>query len=218
MAATLLVLFARAASSPSPSLRHFAGCHIVNISSAAFETLSLLRFFSCSLCRYKGCPELTIIPVHRCRSDRDGWPPYYHIRYPSSNSFTMASQTLRPHRSPSPTPSPQMTPVNPANPAKLTRQSLGPPPTASSGAAKGFAGLGISSPSYPHPRHVSSSVALGLGSGVMRDSPSPRPSLGSSGNRVISGSTGRPSSEFLPSGVGREAKTPEGELDFGTSS
>lgn len=125
----------------------------------------------------------------------------------------MASSVLRPHRSPSPTPSPQMTPVNPSNPAKLTRQSLGPPSTASSGAARGFAGLGISSPSYPHPRHVSSSVALGFGSGVARDSPSPRPSLGNSANRVPSGSTGRPSSEFLPGGGGatRDAKTPEGE-------
>lgn len=123
----------------------------------------------------------------------------------------MASQTLRPHRSPSPSPSPSSTPVNPINPAKLTRQSLGPPPTASAGAARGFGGLGISPPSYPHPRHVSSSVALGLAGNGVKESLSPRPSLGTPGSRGFMPNSGRPSSEFLPGGVGREAKTPEGE-------
>lgn len=148
----------------------------------------------------------------RCRSDRNGCSPFSLLDYIYHQTI-MASQTLRAHRSPSPTPSPQMTPVNPSNPAKLTRQSLGPPPTASAGAARGFAGLGISSSNYPHPRHVSSSGAPGMGGSGQRDSPSPRPSLGTPGSRVPSGTSGRPSSEFLPGGggVGREAKTPEGE-------
>ncbi|ORY29371.1 hypothetical protein BCR39DRAFT_532534 [Naematelia encephala] len=124
----------------------------------------------------------------------------------------MASQTLRPHRSPSPSPSPTSTPVNPSNPAKLTRQSLGPPPTVSASAARGFSGLGITgSPGLggSHPRHVSSSVALGFGGG--RESLSPRPTLGSGGSqRAVSGSAGRPSSEFLP-GLRGESRTPESE-------
>ncbi|WVQ97464.1 hypothetical protein IAU59_004577 [Kwoniella sp. CBS 9459] len=117
----------------------------------------------------------------------------------------MASQTLRPHRSPSPSPSPSPT-INPTNPAKLTRQSLGPP-TASSGAAKGFAGLGISSPTAAsHPRHVSSAAMMG----GPRESLSPRPSLGAGQTPRAASSAfgGRPSSEFIP---GREAKTPEAE-------
>ncbi|KAK8866154.1 hypothetical protein IAR55_001305 [Kwoniella newhampshirensis] len=120
----------------------------------------------------------------------------------------MASSTLRPHRSPSPSPAPSPT-INPSNPAKLTRQSLGPPTNAGSTNAKGFTGLGISSPTaVSHPRHVSSSVALGMGG---RESLSPRPSLGPTAARAVSGGNmagPRPSSEFLP---GREAKTPEAE-------
>ncbi|EIW72378.1 hypothetical protein TREMEDRAFT_36653 [Tremella mesenterica DSM 1558] len=124
----------------------------------------------------------------------------------------MASQTLRPHRSPSPSPSPA--PVNNSNPAKLTRQSLGPPPAAS-GAPRGFGSLGVSSPTFPstggpHPRHVSSSVALGAG-GNRESMVGPRPSLGAAG-RAVSGAAGpRPSSEFLPSGAARDARTPEAE-------
>ncbi|WVR06092.1 hypothetical protein IAU60_003120 [Kwoniella sp. DSM 27419] len=117
----------------------------------------------------------------------------------------MASQTLRPHRSPSPSPSPSG-PVNPGNAAKLTRQSLGPPPSTTGAANKGFAGLGISSPTAPsHPRHVSSAAFVGG-----RDSLSPRPSLNAAPmpRAVSGGGGGRPSSEFLP---GREAKTPEAE-------
>ncbi|WVO24530.1 uncharacterized protein IAS62_005898 [Cryptococcus decagattii] len=116
----------------------------------------------------------------------------------------MASHTLRPHRSPSPSPEP---PVNLANPAKLTRQSLGPP---ISGNSKGFGSLGLgpglASPSSPsQPRHVSSSVAMGMGN---RESLSPRPS-GIGSGRAVSATTGpRPSSEFIPT---REAKTPETE-------
>lgn len=131
----------------------------------------------------------------------------------------MASSTLRPHRSPSPSPGPAP-PVNPANPAKLTRQSLGPPTTSgnNSGAARGFGALGSSPGSgsssgsgLSQPRHVSSSVAMGLGSvGAHRDSLSPRPNMGT--GRAVSGSAGRPSSEFLPTGAGREhARTPEAE-------
>ncbi|ORX37355.1 hypothetical protein BD324DRAFT_608638 [Kockovaella imperatae] len=128
----------------------------------------------------------------------------------------MASQTLRPHRSPSPAPVPSMPSVNQSNPAKLTRQSLGPPST-STGAAKGFTGLGITSPSFgAHPRHVSSSVAQGtLNSGTGRESLSPHP--GMTAGRTVSGSAtnlgGRPSSEYIPSGMGirGEAKTPEAE-------
>ncbi|ODN77999.1 hypothetical protein L202_05088 [Cryptococcus amylolentus CBS 6039] len=125
----------------------------------------------------------------------------------------MASQTLRPHRSPSPSPSPEP-PVNLHNPAKLTRQSLGPP---TSGTQKGFGGLGVgsgqgsaagglASPSgASHPRHVSSSVAMGMGH---RESLSPRPSIGA--GRAVSAATGpRPSSEYLPP---REMnRTPEAE-------
>jgi len=126
----------------------------------------------------------------------------------------MASQTLRPHRSPSPGPPPNTTPVNPSNPAKLTRQSLGPPPAAT-GAAKGFSGLGISSPSSgTQPRHASSSVAMG----GREASSSPRPSLGPGGGRAVSSGFGgpRPSSEFLSHGMAgmnlrSEARTPEGE-------
>ncbi|KAK4689468.1 hypothetical protein P7C73_g630, partial [Tremellales sp. Uapishka_1] len=118
----------------------------------------------------------------------------------------MASSTLRPHRSPSPSPTPT-TPINPANPAKLTRQSLGPT------SARGFAGLGISSPTamsgQGQPRHVSSSVAFGMGG--QRESLSPRPSLGATNRAVSSGQGPRPSSEFLPGGGSRELKTPETE-------
>lgn len=119
----------------------------------------------------------------------------------------MASHTLRPHRSPSPSPEP---PVNLANPAKLTRQSLGPP---ISGNSKGFGSLGLgpglASPSSPsQPRHVSSSVAMGMGN---RESLSPRPS-GIGSGRAVSATTGpRPSSEFIPT---REAKTPESVFFF----
>ncbi|WRT64387.1 uncharacterized protein IL334_001319 [Kwoniella shivajii] len=133
------------------------------------------------------------------------------------------SSTLRPHRSPSPSPTPSPT-INHTNPAKLTRQSLGPPST-TQGAAKGFAGLGISSSptTNSHPRHVSSAALMGGGGGGRereRESLSPRPSLGNNTTpRAVSGGPnfglgvmgggGRPSSEFLPS---REsAKTPEAE-------
>ena len=111
--------------------------------------------------------------------------------------------------------------VNPSNPAKLTRQSLGPPPTASSGAAKGFQGLGITSPSFgsnAHPRHVSSSVALA----GARESLSPRPSANAAGSRAVSSGVNafggpRPSSEFLPGGMRGDARTPEGEVIRGQS-
>ncbi|KAL1408849.1 Flap-structured DNA-binding and RNA-binding protein [Vanrija albida] len=132
----------------------------------------------------------------------------------------MASSTLRPHRSPSPSPTAPAPPINPANPAKLTRQSLGPPTTSSSAAARGF-GLGPSaniasspggsSSGLSQPRHVSSSVVGGLSSmSNQRDSLSPRPSIGT--GRAVSGGAGRPSSEFLPTGAAREAaRTPEAE-------
>lgn len=128
----------------------------------------------------------------------------------------MASSTLRPHRSPSPSPgsAPQ---INPANPAKLTRQSLGPPTTSGNNStARGFGALGTSpggSSGFSQPRHVSSSVAMGLGSmSSQRDSLSPRPATLT--GRTVSGSSaqGRPSSEFLPTGAAREqARTPEAE-------
>ena len=175
-------------------------------------------------CRGTSTSQHRADPQVQVRSS--GWPPLFptstqpstptpiHPRQPK-----MASQTLRPHRSPSPSPSP--TPVNPANPAKLTRQSLGPPPAAS-GTARGFGGLGVASPTFPsgtggigagpHPRHVSSSVALGL-SGSRDSMTSSRPSLGTPGNRAVSGAPGpRPSSEFLPSGLTRDTRTPEGQL------
>jgi len=60
------------------------------------------------------------------------------------------------------------------------------------------------------PRHASSNVAVGLGSG--RESLSPRPSNPNPGLRAASGVAGRPSSEFMPGGGGRDAKTPEGAL------
>lgn len=107
----------------------------------------------------------------------------------------MASQTLRPHRSPSPSPAPS-TPTHSTNQAKLTRQSLGPPPTAA--ASRGFAGLGISNAFNAGPRHASSGVTMGL---------SPRPSA-ASGLRSASGATPRPSSEFISRG---DARTPEGK-------
>ncbi|WWC58839.1 uncharacterized protein I303_101383 [Kwoniella dejecticola CBS 10117] len=138
----------------------------------------------------------------------------------------MASSTLRPHRSPSPSPVPSPT-INPSNPAKLTRQSLGPPSTTQGASAKGFAGLGISSPTgAAHPRHVSSAAMMGGGSGsngIQREnSLSPRPSLGSGTTlqhpRAVSHGPGfalgmmggqRPSSEYIPN---REnSKTPEAE-------
>lgn len=124
----------------------------------------------------------------------------------------MASSTLRPHRSPSPSPAPA--PVNPANPAKLTRQSLGPPTTSgNSSAARGFGLAQATSPTsgMSQPRHVSTSVMGGLGglpSG--RDSLSPRPPQQ---GRAVS-SAGRPSSEFLPPTHGHNrdsARTPEAE-------
>src|SRR5690349_5204494 len=116
----------------------------------------------------------------------------------------MASQTLRPHRSPSPSPTPT-TPVNPSNPAKLMRQSLGPPPTSSSGSARGFSGLGVAAggTGSAQPRHVSSSVALGMGSST-RDSLSPKPGFNNNGTpRAASTYIGRPSSEFLLGGHSR---------------
>ncbi|WWC66153.1 uncharacterized protein I206_100054 [Kwoniella pini CBS 10737] len=142
----------------------------------------------------------------------------------------MASSTLRPHRSPSPSPIPSPT-VNPSNPAKLTRQSLGPPSTTQGASAKGFSGLGISSPtSNTHPRHVSSAATMmggggGSGNGIHREnSLSPRPSLGNNNGitlqhpRAVSHGPGfalgmmggqRPSSEYIPN---REnSKTPEAE-------
>jgi hypothetical protein len=115
----------------------------------------------------------------------------------------MASQTLRPHRSPSPGPAPS-TPTMPGQPAKLTRQSLGPP-TAASGAPKGFGNLGISSPTTSQPRHASSGVMPGN----HRESLGARPSLGG-GNRGASG--GRPSSEFLPGARDARSRTPESKL------
>lgn len=127
----------------------------------------------------------------------------------------MASSTLRPHRSPSPTPPAAPAVVNPSNPAKLMRQSLGPPTTSgSASAARGF-GLGQAPQGAGGPlsqgRHVSTSgVMLGLGglSSSNRDSLSPRPNMG--GSRTVSAAPGRPSSEFLP--TGREsARTPEAE-------
>jgi hypothetical protein len=117
----------------------------------------------------------------------------------------MASQTLRPHRSPSPGPAPS-TPTLPGQPAKLTRQSLGPP-TASSGAAKGFGNLGIASPTTSQPRHASSGVMPGNN----RESLGARPSLGS-GNRGVQG--GRPSSEFLPGARDARSRTPESKLSY----
>ncbi|WVQ82498.1 hypothetical protein IAT38_004627 [Cryptococcus sp. DSM 104549] len=130
------------------------------------------------------------------------------------------SSTLRPHRSPSPSPSPEP-PINLSNPAKLTRQSLGPPTSSGPAShAKGFGALGVgaglASPTSPaHPRHVSSSVALGMGGygggagGVGgRESLSPRPSGVGQGRAVSAQTGGRPSSEFIP---GRETKTPEAE-------
>jgi hypothetical protein len=87
--------------------------------------------------------------------------------------------------------------------AKLTRQSLGPP-TASSGAPKGFGNLGIASPTTAQPRHASSGVMPSNG----RESFGSRPSLGSGNSRGMAG--GRPSSEFLPGA--RDARTPESEL------
>ncbi|WVQ61940.1 uncharacterized protein L199_000073 [Kwoniella botswanensis] len=139
----------------------------------------------------------------------------------------MASSTLRPHRSPSPSPTPSPT-INPSNPAKLTRQSLGPPSTTQGAQSKGFSGLGIASPTAAsHPRHVSSAALMG-GGGGRENSLSPRPSLGSSGGnshpqqpRAVSsgpgfalgmlsgGGGGRPSSEYIPSRD--NAKTPEAE-------
>ncbi|WWC86499.1 uncharacterized protein L201_001376 [Kwoniella dendrophila CBS 6074] len=148
----------------------------------------------------------------------------------------MASSTLRPHRSPSPSPVPSPT-INPSNPAKLTRQSLGPPSTTQGAQSKGFSGLGIASsspsPSGPttHPRHVSSAALMNSSSnGSGRESSySPRPSLNGSGlmgndlraqqqQRAVSGGPGftlglpnggRPSSEYIPS---REnVRTPEAE-------
>ena len=92
----------------------------------------------------------------------------------------------------------------PGQPAKLTRQSLGPP-TASSGAAKGFGNLGIASPTTSQPRHASSGVMPGNN----RESLGARPSLGS-GNRGVQG--GRPSSEFLPGARDARSRTPESEL------
>lgn len=126
----------------------------------------------------------------------------------------MASSTLRPHRSPSPSPAPA--PVNPANPAKLTRQSLGPPTTSgNSSAARGFGLAQATSPtsgSLSQPRHVSTSVTMGLG-GLPggRESLSPRPPHQQ--GRAVS-SAGRPSSEFLPPTHGHNrdsARTPEAE-------
>ncbi|WVN89158.1 uncharacterized protein L203_104374 [Cryptococcus depauperatus CBS 7841] len=112
--------------------------------------------------------------------------------------IAMASQTLRPHRSPSPSPSPEP-PVNPSNPAKLMRQSLGPPST-TTGTHKGFGQLslsnnGLASPSsFSNPRHVSSSVAMGMGH---KENLSPRPS-GMGPGRAVSAATGpRPSSEYI---------------------
>lgn len=128
----------------------------------------------------------------------------------------MASQMLRPHRSPSPSPAPS-TPTNSSGQAKLTRQSLGPPSTSASGAARGFQGLGISSNAFAansQPRHASSSVAMGFGGG--RDSLSPRPSVGSN-LRSASGATPRPSSEFLPGNISRgDSRTPEGKPGYYT--
>ena len=119
----------------------------------------------------------------------------------------MASQTLRPHRSPSPSPSPATPTMSSSNSAKLTRQSLGPPPT-STGAAKGFGGLGVSSPTTSQPRHVSTGGAI-HNNGNHRDSfGSSRPSLGNTPRGAPSGA--RPSSEFLPGF--RDTKTPEGKL------
>ncbi|BEI81484.1 hypothetical protein CcaverHIS002_0206440 [Cutaneotrichosporon cavernicola] len=129
----------------------------------------------------------------------------------------MASSTLRPHRSPSPSPGSGQA-INPNNPAKLTRQSLGPPTTSgNSSAARGFGALGTSPGSSSgfssQPRHVSSSVAMGLGSlSNQRDSLSPRPATLT--GRTVSGSSNqvRPSSEFLPTGAARDqARTPEAE-------
>ncbi|GMK55157.1 hypothetical protein CspeluHIS016_0202130 [Cutaneotrichosporon spelunceum] len=103
-------------------------------------------------------------------------------------------------------------------PGLLTRQSLGPPTTSgNSSAARGFGALGSSpgsSTGYSsQPRHVSSSVAMGLGSmSNQRDSLSPRPATLT--GRAVSGHSnqGRPSSEFLPTGAAREhARTPEAE-------
>lgn len=122
---------------------------------------------------------------------------------PHLDPLTMASQTLRPHRSPSPSPGPT-TPTMSGQAAKLTRQSLGPP-TASSGAAKGFGNLGIASPTTAQPRHASSGVMPSNG----RDSFGARPSLGSSNSRGMP-SGGRPSSEFLPGA--RDNRTPESKL------
>lgn len=116
------------------------------------------------------------------------------------------SSILRPHRSPSPAPA-SPPPPNPSHPAKLTRQSLGPPPTTSQGAAaRGFTGLGISSPTMASgPRHVSSSVAMGY-----RETLSPRPTMGGSVQQRAVSQFVRPSSEFLGGGTGRiESKTPE---------
>lgn len=117
----------------------------------------------------------------------------------------MASQTLRPHRSPSPGPAPS-TPTLPGQPAKLTRQSLGPP-TASSGAVKGFGSLGVASPTTSQPRHASSGVMPGNN----RESLGARPSFGS-GNRGAQ--SGRPSSEFLPGARDARSRTPESKLSF----
>ena len=120
----------------------------------------------------------------------------------------MASQTLRPHRSPSPSPSPATPTMSSSNAAKLTRQSLGPPPS-STGAAKGFGGLGVSSPTTSQPRHVSTGGAMNGGGNNHRDSFGSRPSLGNTPRGASSGG-GRPSSEFLPGF--RDTKTPEGKL------
>lgn len=185
--------------------------------------------------------RINVLDITSSNPSRSPW--HTLSRYINS----MASQTLRAHRSPSPSPAPTptsatsnnnnnnpSTPVNPANPAKLTRQSLGPPPS-STGSARGFAGLGIASTGaggggpgqgQGQARHVSSSVAMGFNNSG-RESLSPRPSLGTNGSgnglggmgglgnggmRAVS-ATGRPSSEFLPGGGGmREAKTPEGKL------
>lgn len=94
-----------------------------------------------------------------------------------------------------------------SNPAKLTRQSLGPP-SSTTGAAKGFGGLGVASPTTGQPRHVSSSGAMP--SNGNRDSFGSRPSLGNTPRAMPAG--GRPSSEFLP-GM-RDNKTPEGKLSI----
>lgn len=137
----------------------------------------------------------------------------------------MASSTLRPHRSPSPSPSSgPASSINPANPAKLTRQSLGPPTTSgNSSAARGFGALGSpqsagmsGAPGMSQPRHVSSSVLGPLSAGHHRDSLSPRPATltgrAVSGGGVTGGNGGRPSSEFLTTGAAREqARTPEAE-------